>query len=367
MLLCSDGLWYIDWIAGILSVSLGYGYERVHRAVRQRDVDGVNFSLPTQIESEVAQRLDQWCPGYQSVRYGKNGSDVLAAAVRMARMMTGRTRIIICGTYHGWADWCQPTKAGVPKPVAQLTRVMTASEKLSDVIAEEPPAAIVVAPGDGAHPRLSDELLREIRMCANRAQALMIADEICTGFRYPHGLMHTVGVHPDVLCVGKGMGNGYAVSALLSVYPLEDLCIRGGYSLTMGGETLSLTAAVATVDVHLEEPVIDKHYELGCLLWQGLTEIIKSYKLEEHAWLDGTPQWFGLKFSTGQVEGPYDPSKVDAGDWMKFLWRRTMANYGVLIGMTFNTMYAHSRLHVHQTLEAAKKAMGAIAVKLEAK
>ena len=99
-----DGNKYIDLVSALASITLGYGDKKVSKAVRKQLKSGVSLSLPTILESEVAELICEFVPSAEMVRFGKNGSDATSAAIRLARAYTGRDHVIVCG-YHGWQDW----------------------------------------------------------------------------------------------------------------------------------------------------------------------------------------------------------------------------------------------------------------------
>ena len=118
-----DGNEYIDFMSGLLAISLGYNDPDVNAAVRAQLEQGVIFSLPHPIETEVAERIVELVPCAELVRFGKNGSDATAGAIRVARAYTGRDRVAVCG-YHGWQDWyigSTTRDLGVPAATKALT------------------------------------------------------------------------------------------------------------------------------------------------------------------------------------------------------------------------------------------------------
>src|SRR5205085_4922972 len=118
-----DGNEYIDFVNSLLAISLGYNDADVNRAVLKQMESGVSYSLPHPIETEVAEMICEAVPCAEAVRFGKNGSDATAGAIRLARAYTGRDRVAVCG-YHGWHDWyigSTSRNLGVPGAVQQLT------------------------------------------------------------------------------------------------------------------------------------------------------------------------------------------------------------------------------------------------------
>ncbi|EKD68255.1 MAG: Aminotransferase, class III pyridoxal-phosphate dependent, partial [uncultured bacterium] len=118
-----DGNEYVDFVNGLLAIILGYQYPAVDDAIRNQLESGINFSLPSPLEYELAKKLTDLIPCAEMVRFGKNGSDVTSGAIRLARAVTGREHVVVCG-YHGWHDWYIGSTAkhlGVPESTRAQT------------------------------------------------------------------------------------------------------------------------------------------------------------------------------------------------------------------------------------------------------
>ena len=143
---------YIDFICALLPIIIGYNNKEINRAIIKQLDKGISFSLPTKIETELSKKLCELIPSAEMVRFGKNGSDVTAAAIRLARAYTKRDKIIFCG-YHGWHDWyIGKTKMsiGVPNRIKSLTKTFIYNniESLEKILKKEPDkfAAIIMEP-----------------------------------------------------------------------------------------------------------------------------------------------------------------------------------------------------------------------------
>jgi glutamate-1-semialdehyde 2,1-aminomutase len=214
-----DGNRFVDLISGLASVTIGYCDPEVNEAVIKQLGKGVTFSLSSKLEAEVAEMVCALVPSADMVRFAKNGSDVTSAAVRLARAFTSRDIILTSG-YHGWHDWyigITTMNLGVPKSVSELTDKFefnniesfeSALERHKNRVAGiilEPMAAIVP---DAA-------FLQHIRNRTEELGIVLIFDEIVTGFRVaPGGAQEFLGVLPDLTCLGKGIANGFPLSAL---------------------------------------------------------------------------------------------------------------------------------------------------------
>ena len=204
-----DGNEYLDFTMALCAVSLGYADPDVNAAVARQLERGVLFTLAHPLEAEVAEQLCRLIPCAEMVRFGKNGSDVTSGAVRLARAFTGRDVIAACG-YHGWQDWAiGPTtrNMGVPKAVRELTCTFTYNriETLERIFDEHPGrvAAVIMEPVGIEPPRSG--FLESVRELSSRRGALLIFDEIVTGFRLAlGGAQEHFGVVPDLACFGKG-------------------------------------------------------------------------------------------------------------------------------------------------------------------
>jgi len=302
-----DGNEFIDYGMALGPVILGYANARVDEAIRAQLRDGITFTLMHPLEVELAELLTQVIPCAQMVRFGKNGSDATAAAVRLARAVTGRERIACCG-YHGWQDWyigSTSRYAGVPKAVQQLTSSfryndLASLETLFQAYPDEI-AAVILEPVTTAEPLPG--FLEAVRDLAHRHGALLIFDEVLTGFRIAlGGAQEYFGVTPDLAAFGKAMANGMPLSAVVGRADLMRRFDDVFYSFTFGGEALSLAAAVATVQELMERPVIPHIWTLGRRLMEGYNELARMRGLENITRCVGYPCWPTLTFA--DARGP---------------------------------------------------------------
>jgi len=289
-----DGNEYIDCAMALGPVILGYRDPDVDAAVIRQLESGVSFSLPHPLEVEVAERLSALIPCAEMVRFGKNGSDVTAGAVRLARAHTGRDLIACCG-YHGWQDWfigTTPRNLGVPESVRSLTQPFEYNnlESLERIFRENPGrvAGVIMEPVGVIEPKPG--FLEGVRDLARREGALLIFDEILTGFRLSMGGAQAYfGVEPDLACFGKAIANGLPLSALMGKREIMTKLEEVFFSFTFGGETLSLAAALATLR-KLEIKKVPEHlWQQGGRLQDGFRVLARRFKLEEHLECEGLP------------------------------------------------------------------------------
>ncbi|MCH7576052.1 MAG: aminotransferase class III-fold pyridoxal phosphate-dependent enzyme [Candidatus Marinimicrobia bacterium] len=333
-----DGNEYIDFVNGLLAVSLGYNYPAVTQRVQEQMKNGVIFTLPHRLEVEVAEKIISMVPCAEMVRYGKNGSDVTTGAVRLARAFTGREHIATCG-YHGWHDWyigITTRNLGVPQSTQELTHTFEYNnlDSLREIFSQRPDgvAAVIMEPMNVTDP--DPGFLEGVKDLAHQHGALLIFDEMITGFRFSNGgAQELFGVTPDLATFGKGLANGYPLSALTGRRDIMELITELFYSFTFGGETLSLAAASATLDLIKEQPVVETMIETGNTLITGLREIIDRHQLQEMVSVSGHPTWSFIIFK-GYGE-------VTMWDQKTYFFQE-MFERGILTMGTHNLSYSHS-------------------------
>ncbi len=343
-----DGNSYIDFILGLLPVLLGYRDEDVDRAIIAQLERGISFSLATDLEAEVSEQLVRLIPSAEMVRFGKNGSDATTAAIRLARAITGRDLIAICG-YHGWHDWYIGTTTrdlGVPKAVRELSKTFDYNDaaSLERVLIADPGkfAAIILEPAGVTEPK--GTFLRDVRDLATRHGALLVFDEIITGFRAALGGAHAVyGITPDLSCFGKAMANGMPISAIVGLKRhmkvMEDIFFSG----TFGGEALSLAAARATIAKSERLEVPERLALLGKRLMAAATETIDRCGLSAQIGIGGAAWWPRVVLKSGS---PADKVVLTS------LIRQEAAAHGLLMGAAFNLCLAHDDPQVFEQILA---------------
>lgn len=244
-----EGRVYLDMGMALGAVALGYGHPAIAAAVAEAARTGGISSLPPVEELALAERLLPWVPGGEAVRFHKTGAEAVAAAVRLARVVTGRDGVMTCG-YHGWLDWCQECP-GVPDADRRLHRPLRFNDPadleaaLGDHTA---PAAIVIEPVVEDPP--DPAWLAQVRRRATDVGAALILDEIKTGIRFGvGGAAGRYGVTPDAVVLGKALGNGLPIAAVVGSRDLLDAATRTWISSTLATETLALAGALAVLDV----------------------------------------------------------------------------------------------------------------------
>ncbi|HWL52510.1 MAG TPA: aminotransferase class III-fold pyridoxal phosphate-dependent enzyme [Chthoniobacteraceae bacterium] len=280
-----DGNEFIDMGMGLWAVTLGHANPRHGEAVARAQAAGSQLSLMHPLEVELAQRLTQLIPVAEMVRYGKNGSDVTTAAVRLARTVTGREVILRCG-YHGWHDWYvahSEHSRGVPAFNRQVSGRFDYHHPASfDALMalHEGKVAGVIMEGIQAQ-EVDLAFLHHVREATRRAGALMIFDEVINGYRFAIGGAHQhLGIDVDLATFGKGIANGTPLSAIVGKREWMKGFEETFFSLTFGGETVGLAAALEVLAIYEEERVVDVLDQLGQRLRAELLQAVRDSGLE---------------------------------------------------------------------------------------
>ena len=327
---------FIDYILALCPIILGYADSDVDQAIREQLDKGIIFSLGSPLEVELSEKLVELIPCAEKVRFAKNGSDVTAGSVRLARAFTGRERVAVCG-YHGWHDWFIGTTSknlGVPSSVQNLTDTFSfnKSETLEDLLQRNPNAyaAIIIEPAGVETPTL--EFLKEVRRLATEHKAVLIYDEIVTGFRMNiGGAQAEYGVTPDLACFGKSMANGMPISALVGRSDIMDCMEKVFVSGTFGGELLSIAAAIATVNKIQKKSVLENNRILGERLKKEINSIFKNRNLIDSFSIGGGNWRPVLKIENGDF-----PSQL-----LLNLIRQELSDNGIIFGSGFNLCFSH--------------------------
>ncbi|MFI1914077.1 glutamate-1-semialdehyde 2,1-aminomutase [Nocardia sp. NPDC020380] len=351
-----DGNEYVEYGMGLRSVTLGHGYAPVVDAVARTIADGVSFSRPTELELLAAQDFLELVPGADMVKFAKNGSDATTAAVRLARAVTGRETAAVCNQpFFSVDDWFIGTtemNAGIPS-VSTVSFRYNDLGSLAEVLESEQVACVVLEQATAlAEPQPG--FLEGVRGLCNRHGALLVFDEMITGFRWAAGgAQHVYGVRPDLSCWGKAMGNGFPVSALAGKREYMEL---GGLrtdadrvfllSTTHGPETASLAAFRAVVHAYRTTDPVARMEAAGRRLADGVNAIAAALGIADHLQVVGRPSC--LIFLTKDADGhPSQPYRT--------LFLQELLERGVL-GQSFVTSSAHTDADIDHTLDACHDA-----------
>jgi glutamate-1-semialdehyde 2,1-aminomutase/spore coat polysaccharide biosynthesis protein SpsF len=356
-----DGNEYIDYVQGLLPNILGYAHDEVNAAAAAQLAEGHSFSLPHPLEVQLAERLTRLIPCAEMVRFGKNGSDATSGAVRAARAFTGRDRIACCG-YHGWQDWyigSTTRSAGVPQAVRDLTHPFSYNDlvSLEELFAEHPGefAAVIMEPVNFVEPDFG--FLQGVKELAYKNGALLIFDEICSGFHFGlGGAQKLFGVVPDLACFGKAMGNGFPISCVLGRADVMRIFDEIFYSFTFAGEVASMAAAMKVLDILEQTDALARMEANGRTLQDGINAMAKEAGLGRRIRTSGRSQWSLMKFT--DQDGADSPL-------LKNLFQQEAVKRGVLLLATHNLTAAHDPSAIHQTLEAYAEVLKTLALWME--
>jgi len=280
----SDGKRYLDWVCGLGSNLLGYSNVEYGKRVAQQVLLGAGFSLPHYLEDIVAEKLVNILatrvPGWNyddfSVRFAKTGSDAASIAVRLARAVTGRRVIWHCG-YSGWGVEFMAAVSpahGIPVDYKRVVETFNFNDEGSVLKLRDHGdlAAIVIEQGiENPHP----EWYALLRKIANDTGALLIIDEVVTGLRFDlGGACEVMNIWPDIVIMGKALGNGLPISAVVGRTEYMDWFKRDDpvfCSSTHWGEAVSLSAANAVLDIFTDKSAKEL-WRIGNGLMTGLNQ-----------------------------------------------------------------------------------------------
>ena len=346
----SDGRTLVDCTSALGAVALGYA----HPAVTARVVDAVRAGnvagLAHRAEGALAERLCHLVPCAESVRFLKSGAEGVAAAVRIARTVTGREHVIGCG-YFGWLDWWTDAR-GVPAgvradytsvPFDELAALEHAVTRAGTTL-----AAIVLEPV--VERAASTAWLAAARELATRAGAALVFDEIKTGIRTHVGGWQAVsGVTPDLAVFGKALANGFPLSAVVGRRSVMEAVQRTWVSSTLAGETSALAAAHAVLHVAAERDIPGELEAIGRLQMQAARDAIASAHLDG-AEVAGLPTMWFVRFGHGAEERRWLAAACAGGALIK----RGAYNFPML------AHDAAAQATLYDTLHAAARAVASL-------
>jgi glutamate-1-semialdehyde 2,1-aminomutase len=293
-----DGNEFIEYGMGNRAVGLGHAYPQVVAAAQSGLALGSNFTRPCSVEVDCAQQFLELIQGTEMVKFCKDGSDATSGAVRLARAYTGRDYIARCQDHPFFSvdDWFIGTtaiNAGIPDAISQLTLSFPYGDlPAAEALFREYPnqiAAFILEPARDQHPPRG--YLAALKELCHKHGALLIFDEMITGFRWHKGGAQAYyDIEPDLSTFGKALSNGFSVSALAGK---KEYMRLGGIhhtdrprvfllSTTHGAETHALTAAIATMRIYRDEPVIEHLWRQGERLRAGITQSATKHGLERH-------------------------------------------------------------------------------------
>ena len=379
-----DGNVYIDYVCSWGPLILGHAHPQVVGAVQRAAERGTSYGAPTELEVILARMVTEALPSVDMVRFVNSGTEAVMSALRVARAYTKRDKIIkFAGCYHGHADSLLvkagsgaltlgvPNSAGVPETVAretitidynsldQVNQVMTSVGKEIACIIVEPVAGNmgVVLPRPG--------FLEGLRELSLKYGALLIFDEVITGFRVSYGGAQALyDIHPDLTCLGKVIGGGLPVGAyggrrelMEQVAPLGSVYQAG----TLSGNPLAMAAGIETLRMLKNGRIYEELEERGRALVEGIEEAYRVLNLQ--CCLNRAGSMWTLFFTQGPVRGDRDIERADVKAYARYF--HAMLERGVSLPPSqFEAAFlsaAHSTQDVALTIEAAREALRSVA------
>jgi glutamate-1-semialdehyde 2,1-aminomutase len=357
-----DGNEFIEYGSGLRAVTLGHAYEPLNDVVCEQLKNGLNFARPALLELECAEDFLACISGADMVKFAKNGSDVTTAAVKLARAVTGRDMVAICGDHpflstDDWFIGSTPMNAGIPASARALTVKFRYNDldSVNQLFAEHPrQIACVIMEAETTTPPV-DGFLRGLQEICRREGALFVIDEMITGFRWHLGGAQAFhGVVPDLSTFGKALGNGFSISALAG---RREIMERGGLrhdgdrvfllSTTHGAEGHCLAAARKILQVYREQDVIGTLWRQGERLARGIGCIVDSLGLQGYFAMVGRP--CNLVYATRDQE-----KRPSQG--FRTLFLRELLRRGVLAS-SFAVSAAHTDADIDATIERVGEAL----------
>ena len=313
-----DGNEFIDFLCGYGPIILGYRESEVDEAVyKQITEKGFCFSLTQKYQNDLAQKIAELVPSAEMSIFLKTGSDATTASIRIARAHTNKLKVMRCG-YHGWHDWCVEMKGGIPKKFYEDVfefqyNNLTQLEELMAVHGDETAAIIMTPFGHPNHQKMQipqPGFLEGVRDLADKYRAVLIYDEIRTGFRLSLGGAQALyGVHPDISILGKAIANGYPISVVTGK---KDVMMAAAEKLfissTFFPNSEAFIAALKTIEILERDNVLANIWEKGEWFMEKIQEILNKHDVG--AELTGIPPMFYITFEKDET-GSYKGKRKD--------------------------------------------------------
>lgn len=374
-----DGNQYIDYLAAYGPIITGHAHPKITQAIQMQAEKGILYGTPTNLENEFAITLKKAIPSLEKVRFTNSGTEAVMTTIRVARAYTGRNKIIkFSGCYHGHSDLVlveagsgpatlgTPDSAGVPNSIAK--DVITVPYNQLDTLEEalkhwgEDIAAVLVEPivGNFGIVLPKDGFLEGINELAHQYGALVIYDEVITGFRFTYGSAQQIyGVEPDLTALGKIIGGGLPIGAyggkkeiMEQVAPLGPAYQAG----TMAGNPLSMAAGLACLDILKDEKVYERMDTLGAQLKNGLNALAIKYNVQ--VTINRLKGALAIFFTDNEVTNYEEAEQSDSEQFATFF--KLMLSQGInLAPSKYEAWFLtteHTEKDIEKTLQAAEYA-----------
>ena len=350
-----DGNKFVDFMCALGPITVGYNNPDVNDAVIKQVEKFASGSLQSELEVELAEEICRIIPCAEMVRFVKNGGDATTAAIRLARAFTDRDIVLMSG-YHGMHDWsigASPNNKGVPKAVSDLT-INFEYNNLDDLekkLQDNEVAAVILEPIQSNGPKAG--YLDAVKELAHKYGAILIFDEVVSGFHYAlGGAQEMFNVTPDLVAFGKGIANGYPISAVAGRKDLLEQIENGVFvSTTFGGDSIAMAAALATLKILGKPGFYDRINKLGEMMRIGIQEKIDKYDLGDVLSVSGLAAHCGVNF-----EGHGSLSYLD----IQSVYSQTMVQNGILVFAIYFLSGSHTEKEVQAYLDATEEAFALI-------
>lgn len=313
-----DGNEFIDFLCGYGPIILGYREKEVDEAVhKQVSEKGFCFTLTQKYQNDLAKKIKELVPSAELSIFLKTGSDATTAAIRIARAHTQKLKVMRCG-YHGWHDWCVEMKGGIPEKFYEDVYEFgyNKPEQLEELMAAhgDETAAIIMTPfGHPNHMEMQvpqPGFLEKVRELADKYGAILIYDEIRTGFRVTMGgAQKLYGVYPDISVLGKAIANGYPISVVTGK---KDIMMASAEKLfissTFFPNSEGFVAALKTIEILERDKVLEDIWEKGKWFMDKIQGVLDKH--EVGARLTGIAPMFYITFDKDET-GAYKGKRTD--------------------------------------------------------
>ena len=352
-----DGNHYIDMsIMGVSACILGYSDDDVNKAVKKVIDTGSMCTLNSLEELELGKLLLRLHPWADMVRYARTGGEAMAVAVRIARAFSGKDKVAFCG-YHGWHDWYLSANLadernldgqllpglkplGVPRALKGTAIPFNYNriDELHNIVNAHDIGTIVVEPI--RHHEPEDDFLGRIRTIADSVGAVLIFDEITSGWRMNIGGIHKLyNVSPDIVVYAKAMSNGFPMAAIVGKRDIMNMAQESFVSSTYWTERVGPAAAIATINKMQEKEVPAHLCKIGRIVIEGWNKVAKKHDLEIDVMGIPPLPTFSFKHQNSMA--------------LHTLFTREMLKRGFLASKAASVSYSHSEQHVERYLECA--------------
>jgi glutamate-1-semialdehyde 2,1-aminomutase len=378
-----DGNEFIDYVCSWGPLILGHSHPQVVKAVKKTVERGSSFGAPTELETTLARMVCEAMPSIEMVRFVNSGTEATMSAIRLARAFTSRNRVIkFSGCYHGHSDGLLakagsgmatlgiPSSPGVPTTVTADTLVTPYNdfnevEQLLNKFTSEI-AAVIVEPiaGNMGLVLPKPDFLKHLRSLTHEYGAMLIFDEVITGFRVAYGgAQELYGINPDLTCLGKIIGGGLPIGAyggrkeiMEMIAPLGPVYQAG----TLAGNPIAMTAGIETLKVLDKPRVYEELEQKSFLLAKGITEVASAAGIDIQ--LNRAGSMFTVFFTKEPVTDYETAAKADTKLYAKFFHR--MLSHGVYLPPSqFEAAFVsvpHTDEDIQATIDAASKAFGSL-------